>query len=1178
MAVPGFVRFRGQPDQPKSVPTRSRTKAADIASASLQTARNLGKAYYEQGKYPEAIAEFKKVTASGHALATDHLDLGLALMQANMLDAALGELTTAKQMEPKLTNIDYALGILYKRELRDTDAETALQRVTEADASDPAAWFNLGTVYFSEAQHAQDTAMKTQKLQEALAAHQRVLEMGFGRGQNFYVASLFHTFTILTRLRRPAEAEKVLKIHEKMRDKVPNISLQNPALEGGKYGAIIVPPAIPVVQAQVATEELLFADVTKKLGISVPIQYENGAAGPGQAAAHFPPYFAIGDYDADGKPDLYIVNPSGKNRLFRNKGDGSFADVTEKAGVAGPGGSISATFADYDNSGHPSLFLAGANGITLYRNKGGGVFTDETDKAGLRGISGELDTEAELFDADGDGFLDLVVTAYAELGSQKVPADFPGSLSGTVSHFYRNNGDGTFKDITASSGLESAKGRMRGVLCADFNNDGYADLVFLRDDGSPLLYFNQGEDKFVEHTADAGPALMNSRAFEGQVADFNHDGNFDLALWSSNGYQVLLNRGGGRFGLAAHLPSISPPAGLFAARGIVADLNGDGFDDLLIADAHGKLHFLANRAAHFEEAPFTTPVSAHHLSILTSGWLNNPGSLDLLGFPDSGHVIALEKQGPPSRWLEVKLDGYKSNKAGVGTIVELKAGNFYNKLQSTGGPLRVFAGNLTKLDVVRVTWPNAIVQNSIDVATNRPLDVRESERLASSCPFLYVWNGRRYRFFTDILGASPLGELLPDGTYVKPNPEELIKLDAVRKSGEGDYLFQLTDEMREADYVDQLHLFAIDHPSNEEIYANEIYSSSPSPPVLYSVKARHLPVSAVDDNGHDVLPLIRARDGQYPTNFRRSRILGVGDLHSLTLDLGQVSNNEPLTLFLTGWVFWTDSNASRALETNSQLQMVPPYLQVRDADGKWVTVIADMGLPSGTNRTMRVDLTGKFLSSDRRLRIVTNLCVYWDEIFFTSAERRLPFKDFATARTGLPSGSTHPSDSRIALLELPLISADLHYRGFSSVVSDPAHVKPDVFEYTKLTAEAPWNPFRGRYTRYGPVERLVSGADNWLVVMATGDEMTVRFSGRGLPPLKNGWKRTFFLYARGYAKDGEPNTAYSKTVEPLPFFEMAGYPYPADAHYPGSAEQQRYVEEYETRPSHLLIPPLTPPH
>ena len=124
--------------------------------------------------------------------------------------------------------------------------------------------------------------------------------------------------------------------------------------------------------------------------------------------------------------------------------------------------------------------------------------------------------------------------------------------------------------------------------------------------------------------------------------------------------------------------------------------------------------------------------------------------------------------------------------------------------------------------------------------------------------------------------------------------------------------------------------------------------------------------------------------------------------------------------------------------------------------------------------------------------------------------------------------------------------------------------------------EAPWNPFLGRYTRYGTVDTLLEGADDRLVVMATGDEVTVTFSGRRLPPLEPGWKRDFFLYARGYAKDGEPNTAYYRTVEPLPFYEMVNYPYGLHQDYPSMPEQQRYLREYETRPARLLIPPLAP--
>jgi hypothetical protein len=675
----------------------------------------------------------------------------------------------------------------------------------------------------------------------------------------------------------------------------------------------------------------------------------------------------------------------------------------------------------------------------------------------------------------------------------------------------------------------------------------------VRDDDPPLIFFGRGEGKFTDRTNEAGADLTRAVALDARVADFNHDGDFDIALWTVSGYQVLLNRGGGRFATALGLPAVTPPAGLFAFRGLVADVDGDSFDDLLVADSGGKLHFIANRAGKFQEAGLTLPAKAQTLAAMLPTWLSTPGRLDLVAVTRRGDLSAYEKEGPPARWLEVKMNGYKSNTQGIGSIVEIKAGNFYNKVLVTGDRTRIYAGDLAKLDVVRVTWPNAVIQNWVNVATDKPMEVRESERLATSCPFLYVWNGEKFVFVTDVLGTAPLGELLPDGGYIKPFPEEFARLPEGLRDRNGEYVFQLTDELREVDYFDQVRLLAVDHPATEEVYADEIYSSNPSSPSLHVVRGRRFPVSAVDDHGNDVLPLLREVDGRYPTDFRRNRILGLADVHSVTLDLGDVPASSPLALWLAGWVFWTDSNAARALMTNSQLQMVPPYLQVRDEEGRWVTVIPDMGLPSGTQRTMRVELTGKFLSADRHVRIVTNFCVYWDQVFFTTGAAPAP-----------------------EAVELPLVAADLHYRGFSTPVSDPRHIKPDWFDYSNVMAEAPWNPMIGNYTRYGDTMKLISAADDRLAVLATGDELTVSFDGRALPPLKPGWKRTFFLYTHGWAKDGEPNTAYSKTVAPMPFRGMSNYPYGPEERDTQSREYQQYLREYQTRPRYLLIPPLAP--
>jgi len=1134
-------------------------EAPRVLSAAVQTLRNIGKAYYEQGKYPEATEQFQKVVASGQALATDHLDLGLALMQANNLNEALGELTTARQMDPHLVAADFNLGILYKRELRYPDAEQALKRVIAADADDPSAWFNLGTVYFAE-----------RKLEESLDAHHHVLEMGFGRGQNFYVASLFHTFTLLVRLRRQDEAQKVLKQHERLRDKVPNISLQNPALEGGKYGAVLVPSTPPQeVTRRRGAEKLTFREITQQFGLALPAgeaaSYEAGQ--PIQASEYsldfarrnlvplFGPSLAIGDYDNDGHPDLYVVIPSGHNHLFHNNGDGTFTDVTEKAGVAGPGASLSATFADFDNSNKTSLFVAGLDGLRVYRYKGEGAFEDITESAGVKPLSGELVTRALLFDADNDGFLDLVVTTYTDLNKppSKENFVFPQDFAPASTHFYRNNGDGTFSDITPSTGLGSALGRLRGGVFADLNNHGYTDLFLFRDDGPPLLYENQGEDKFVLRR-ETSSFLAKTVVLDAQVADFNHDGYFDLAVWTSNGYRVLLNRGNWKFDPLPATPTLTAPAGLFDFRGAVADLEGDSFPGLAAADSKGVIHFLANRAGRFQEAPIDLPAqNPQPLAVLEPAWLEDSGKLDLLALSRNGQVRTYEKLGSPSRWVAVKMNGYKSNSQGIGSVVEFKAGNFYNKVEVTASPIRIFTGDLAKLDVIRVTWPNAVVQNWIDVSTDKQIEVRESERLASSCPLLYAWDGRKFIFVTDVLGVAPLGELAPDGTRFKPYPEEFVRLPDLVPQAEGNYVFQLTNELREVDYFDQLKLLAVDSPAGEDIYANEIYSSKPGPPALYRVREKRFPVSAFDDHGHDVLPLIREHDGRYPTDFGRNRILGLADQHALTLDLGDLPASAPVSLWLNGWVLWTDSNGSRALLSNRQLGTVGPYLQVRNDRSKWVTVIPDMGLPSGTNRTMRVDLTGKFPSADHHIRIVTNLCVYWDQIFFATKEAPAP----------------EP-------MELPIASADLHYRGFSRPVSDPDHLHPDTFDYQQVMTMAPWNPRRGRYTRYGPVAELLAEPDDKMVVMATGDEMTVTFRGRGLPPLKLGWKRNFFLYAGGYAKDGEPNTAFAWTVEPLPFSDMSNYPPEARDGAPDTPAYRDYLREYQTRPGYALIPPLAP--
>jgi len=295
------------------------------------------------------------------------------------------------------------------------------------------------------------------------------------------------------------------------------------------------------------------------------------------------------------------------------------------------------------------------------------------------------------------------------------------------------------------------------------------------------------------------------------------------------------------------------------------------------------------------------------------------------------------------------------------------------------------------------------------------------------------------------------------------------------------------------------------------------------------------------------------RDQTYPDGFERN-YAGVAVLHHLDLDFGAVAPNNRAVLVLNGWVDWADGSTFLGMSQASQTGLVLPYLQVKNPQGEWVTVIEDMGLPAGKPKTIAVDLSGAFLSDARQVRIVTNLCVYWDEIFM----------------------GTEPGAPPVQLTSSHAASAQLNFRGFSEVVIHPERKQPERFIYDRLRPQQRWNwnQTPGLYTRYGDVMPLLHAVDDLMVIMGSGDELTLKFDASRLPPLAAGWQRDFLLKVDGWAKDGDANTAFSQTVEPLPYHDMPQYPYPMSHTYPQDGEHQRYREFYNTRPALRLIRPL----
>jgi hypothetical protein len=256
------------------------------------------------------------------------------------------------------------------------------------------------------------------------------------------------------------------------------------------------------------------------------------------------------------------------------------------------------------------------------------------------------------------------------------------------------------------------------------------------------------------------------------------------------------------------------------------------------------------------------------------------------------------------------------------------------------------------------------------------------------------------------------------------------------------------------------------------------------------------------------------------------------------------SSGRTLLLLLTGWTDYAFSSDNVAAAQRG-LSLRPPALQVRDARGRWQTVVESIGVPVGRPQTVVVDLTGKFLSRSREVRIVTNMRVYWDQILVDTS-----------------GGAAAPPPAQLTRLDP--VRADLRWRGFSAQTS-PDGREPYLYDYARVSHASPWKVFTGRYTREGDVGELVRASDDMFVVSRPGDELSLSFDAAALAPLPRGWTRTFLLYADGYSKEMDINSASPEQVAPLPFRRMKEYPYRWPESYPHTPAHLDYLERYNTR-------------
>lgn len=652
------------------------------------------------------------------------------------------------------------------------------------------------------------------------------------------------------------------------------------------------------------------------------------------------------------------------------------------------------------------------------------------------------------------------------------------------------------------SGLDGLHGVI-GFAPGDFDNDGLMDLCVLIESG-PLLYRNVG-GKFVRQAA-----KLPARRFDAAVwIDYDHDSDLDLLLL---GPEPALMRNQGAAGWSdqtADFPFIKGT--VTEARKLRVDSDSKGFDLAVLYRDHAPVLYRDLLGGHYKVEPFRGKLA-------------------------DGNATKGE------HWIGVQLKGVRSPKLAQDALVEIKAGTLYRSALYDGTPLTFDLGDHTAADVVRITWPNGLIQNEVQQAGNQTHVIEEAQRLSGSCPMIWSWDGREFRFVTDVLGVAPLGAR-DAGGFFPTDHQEYIQIPSLEPK-DGHYAVRITEELSEVSYLDQVQLYAIDHPEGEEVYTNERFKSPPFPELrLFSVRRRLYPKSARDGRGHDVLTSLLARDQRYPDEFQRTET-GIAELHTIELDFETTGARNAL-LILNGWVDWPDGSTFRKASQESKAGLVMPYLQVQDASGAWRTVDADMGMPAGKPKTIAVPV--QFLSESRKVRIVTNLCVYWDEIFLSEEN---------------PGPAMRP---------VALLSADLRYRGFSESRIDPHRKQPDTFSYDRVRPESFWNPTPGLYTKFGPVEPLLRDVDDQYVIMGSGDELRLTFDAA---PPSPGMTRELLLKVDGWAKDRDANTAFGNSVEPLPFHAMSRYPYPGSEQYPRDVAHSSYQRIWNTRAAGVVFAPL----
>ena len=1087
---------------------------------------------------------------------------GLLSLRQRNFDTAAERLERARSLAPENDQIHYLLGLLESSRGRSTEAVAELRKAIEINPGNLVATYKLAEEI--ERQGDKNSELEYQQLVQKMLEIQPdnlaiLLELGRIAAKRGDAEALHRVVSKISERSSgwPAEVQQQLEAVQTAvagsdtREAATRITfLRNVLVRVPQYrrdlGAIKPPPgeeAIPFTHF-LRLESPTFAPAAADLALTFPSEPV-----PNLNDGHWDWVGAI-SLASGGPPTVVVAN-------------GKEVRLSSGAGFAFPGGSVATPPGpngvlpiDFSYDFKNDLVLAGVGGVRLMRQDDPKAFTDVTAQTKLpASVINASYTGAWAVDIEADGDLDVV------LGSQQ---GAPTVL--------RNNGDGTFLEIHSFNGVSG----VRGFAWADLDADGDPDAALIDGAGKLHVFSNERQGQFRERALPAN--LQSVRAIN--VGDINSDGVLDLLAVQADGTIVRMSdKDEGQSWDTAEIASLGstlPDQDEVECSLRVADVDNNGGNDLILTATALRPGYIvpipSNRSATISQGNAVVWLSDkdNNLKILNEAIepgritdvvdLNGDGRLDFLGFSSKGDQprVGINHGTKNYHWQVVRPHASQAsgdqriNPFGVGGEMEVRAGLMLQKQPITGPLLHFGLGEQTSADVVRVVWPNGTVRAEFEVKADQ--EVVTEQRLKASCPFLFAYNGKRMEFVKDAapwgsaigLRINTLGsaKIAATGEWYKIGRDQLVPHD-------GYYDLRITAELWEVYYYDYVALMPVDHPEGTEIFVDERFVIPPAKLGFTTVATPHKIARAVDDNGQDVTDVVDALDGKALASFGRGQYQGLTRDHYLEVDLGDdMPKSGPLYLIAHGSIHDTESSLNVAITQGTRWQAHGLSLEVPDGRGGWIVAQPNLGFPAGRKKTILFNLTDVFRpGTPRRVRIRTNLEIYWDQLEWAR---------------GLP-------DAPVRTVRLNPTVTDLHYRGYSVIHRpDAGAPAPEVPEYDQLSAtKQSWRDLIGYYTRYGDVNELLQKIDDRYVIVASGDEMSLRFPEQPPPPA--GWVRDFVFMGDGWIKDGDYNSTFSKTVLPLPYHQKREY-----TAVPGILEDEwvyrRYPDDWQKFHTRYITP------